>query len=90
MSALSKTTAAIKVEKSENHGKMATSLTVGSNVSKGKREKERKKRHTVFNLAIHRRTPTSGRNLLNHLLRQLQRPHKRTNDRLARGEEQHE
>ena len=39
LSALSKTTAAIKVEKSENHGKMATSLTVGSNVSKGKRGK---------------------------------------------------
>ena len=81
LSAVSKTTATIKVKKSENHArKMATGLTVGSSVSEGKqerereREREREKRHTVVNLTIHRRTPTSSQNLLNHLLRQLERP----------------
>ena len=53
----------------------------------GKRERE--KRHTVVSLAIHRRTPTISRNILNHLLRNSSVP---TNARrtAARSEEQHE
>ena len=70
---------------------MATSLTVGSSVSKA-REKGKvwEKRHIVVNLTKHRRTPTGSRNLLSHLIKLLERPHERTNDRLARSEEQHE
>ena len=87
LSALSKTTAAMKVKKSENHGKMATNLTVGSNISKG-RGKERGGEETYCSQSCYTQTySTSSRNRLNHLLRNSSVPTnaRRTASRVAKN-----